>query len=479
MKVLFVIDGLALHHEPLGIMQLTACLRRAGHDAALLNGEAAGEGLADAVRASGAGLVGFSSTTGSHRMHLAMAARIKAALPALPIVMGNAHPTFFPGVLDEEPCLDFICRGEGDDALVELAHALEGRGDPAAIPNIDARLADGSVRRNPLRPFREDLDALPFPDRGILAGLTNAFEGATSYFISGRGCPYNCSYCFNHSMRSLAPGRYVRRRSVDNVIEELRQVTRANRTRLVNFQDDTFILDRQWVEEFVPRYRREIGLPYFCHVRANLVDERMAALLGESGCVVACLGLETGNERLRNDVLRRNMSSEQILRACRLLRAAGMDVITQNMVGVPHETVATFWQTLDLNRRAGARGVQIYHYRPHPGTDLARLAHEEHLFSGDYDLVSKSYFERLDLTLPEGEVLDLLARVGNLVIDVWAARALVRAVLVLPVGRRVRRRVLEWLDRHQNGIRRRLGCRDSRWAPLERYQRDAAPVRPT
>lgn len=470
MKVLFVTDSPTLQHEPLGMMILAACLRRAGHDAELLNGETAGEGLVEAVRASGAGMVGFSSTTGPHRQHLEMARRIKAAFPALPIVMGNAHPTFFPEILDEEPCLNFICRGEGDDALVELADALGRHADTTGIPNIDARLPDGTVRHNPLRPFREDLDSLPFPDRDLVRRLTREFEGATSYFITGRGCPYNCSYCFNHSMRSLAAGRYVRRRSIDNVLEELRAVCRTNRTRLVNFQDDTFILDRKWFEEFAPRYRSEIALPYFCHVRANLVDEHMAALLAESGCVVACLGLETGNDRLRNDVLRRNMSSEQILRACHLLRDAGIDIVTQNMVGVPHETVATYWQTLELNRRAGATVVQIYRFRPHPGTDLARVACEEHLFDGNYDSVSENYFQRMTLTLPEGEELDVLARIGNLVIDATPVRALVRTLRLLPVGRRLRLRAWQWLDRHQNGIRRRLGCRDSRWAPLERYQ---------
>jgi hypothetical protein len=140
------------------------------------------------------------------------------------------------------------------------------------------------------------------------------------------------------------------------------------------------------------------------------------------------------------------------------------------MVGIPHETVKTFWRTLELNRRVHPTVVQICHYRPHPGTDLTRTACEEHLFDGNFDVLPQTYYERLDPSLSNFEELSALACIGNLVIDAWPVRALARALLLLPVGTRVRLRAFGWLDRHQKGIRRRLGYRDSRWAPLERYQ---------
>ena len=467
MKVLFVIDDCTLDQEPLGIMSLTASMRQAGHQAEAINGEAAGEDLVEEVRARDPQLIGFSSTTGQHKLHLQQARRIKAELD-VPMIMGNAHATFFPEVLEEEDCLDFICRGEGDEAFVELLDALEKGSDPTGIPNIDAKV-DGKVHRNPLRPFIQDLDGLPFPDRMLTRHLNDYFVEGTSHFVTGRGCPYNCSYCFNHTFRKMAEGRYVRRRSVASVMGELEAVRRLNRPRMMNFQDDTFILNRRWLQEFAERYRAEIGLPYLCHVRADLVKEDVAEWLASSKCAIVCIGVEAGNAYLRNKVLRRNLSSEQIIRACHILRDHGIDVLTQNMVGIPHETVKTFWETLEINRACKAAVVQFNLFRPHPDTDLTQVAIDNSFFDGDYARVHESFYDGIGLELPEKAELEATAAYANLIVDSGLVRSATRALRLLPRNNRLKLRAMGWLARHQGGIRRRLGCRDSRWSPLSRY----------
>ena len=471
MKVLFILDDRTLHQEPLGVISLSASMQLAGHEAEAINGEAAGEGLVEEVRARSPHLIAFSSTTGPHKLHLEQARLIKAELDVFAI-MGNAHPSFFPEVLEEADCLDFICRGEGDEALIELLDALEKGGDPTGIPNIDAKV-NGKVHRNPLRPFIQDLDALPYPDRMLTRHLNDYFVDGTSHFITGRGCPYNCSYCFNHTLRKMADGRYVRRRSVENVMRELEAVRRLNRPRMMNFQDDTFILNRRWLQEFTERYRTEIGLPYLCHVRADLVKEDVVEWLASSNCVMVCIGVEAGNAYLRNKVLRRNLSSEQIIRACHILRDHGIDVLTQNMVGIPHETVKTFWETLELNRACDAAVVQFNLFRPLPDTDITQMAIDNSFFDGDYGHVQESFYDGgMGLELPEKAELEATAAYANLIVDSKLVRSATRALCLLPRNNRFKLRAMGWLARHQGGIRRRLGCRDSRWCSLSRYWAD-------
>jgi anaerobic magnesium-protoporphyrin IX monomethyl ester cyclase len=468
MKVLFLLNDQELIMEPLSVMHLAATLKQAGHEVQVLNGEAEGDGLVEAVRAANADLIGFSSTTGCHKIHLAMARRIRAEID-VPMIMGQAHPTFFPEVLENEDCLDFICRGEGDIAIVELADALEGRGDPTAILNIDAKV-NGQIIRNDPRPFNENLDDLPFPDRACTHGLMPGNEiERVAYFITGRGCPYNCTYCFNHLARGLAKGKYVRRRSVGNVIRELIEVKESFHPRLINFQDDMFVLDKKWIREFAERYPKEIGLPYMCHLRPNLVNEEIVRFLAESGCVFVAIGLEAGNDRQRNEVLKRKLSREQILNAARILKDHGIHVLTQNLVGIPFETVGTFWDTLEMNRACQPEYTHINIFQPFPRQELTKTAIEAGLFGGDFEVLPPTLWERVSLDLPDARELEHMVRFGNLIIDSALVRRITRLLCILPRNNRLKLRAMRWLTEHEDGIRWRLKCRDSRWRDLSPY----------
>jgi anaerobic magnesium-protoporphyrin IX monomethyl ester cyclase len=203
--------------------------------------------------------------------------------------------------------------------------------------------------------------------------------------VSGRGCPYRCSYCFNHSMHKLTNGKYVRRRSVDNLVEEVVEVKEKYRIRMVDFLDDVFIMNERWLEEFAEKFPRQVGLPFGCNVRADLVNDRNSKLLREAGCIEVAMGVESGNDRLRNELLERGLSKEQIIGAARRIRKEGMRLVTQNMIALPEETVENVLETVDLNLKCSPDFSGFSFYQPYPGTRLCDYAVRKGLFDGQID----------------------------------------------------------------------------------------------
>ncbi|MBD3277640.1 MAG: radical SAM protein, partial [Candidatus Aegiribacteria sp.] len=302
MKIFFLVHDLIT--VPLGVSYISSVVREYGHDvsAGVLNEK----NLIARAKAFRPDVVAFGCTTGFHSKYLEAVLKIRESLDTV-VVMGGAHPTFFPEVLENNPCLDFVVRGEAETAFPQLLEALEGRRELQEVGNIRFRNG-GKVVQNPLLPLEEDLDAIPFPDRQLLSHFVQSSNKKAQFLITGRGCPYNCSYCFNHSYNELYSGlgKRCRRRSVDNVLEEIEELRKINdQLQMIVFQDDVFILDRNWVLEFCEQYKERGGLPFHCHLRANLVDDDITRKLSEAGCVSVKMAIESASDRLRNDVLHR------------------------------------------------------------------------------------------------------------------------------------------------------------------------------
>jgi anaerobic magnesium-protoporphyrin IX monomethyl ester cyclase len=356
-----------------GIASLSAVLKREGHETALLHltGEPRREEFLRAVTGFRPGLVGFSATTNQFPYVRRFAAWVKEATD-VPVVCGGMHPTLAPEDAAADANLDVICRGEGEEALLELVQALETGGDITGIENLWVR-HNGELYRNPVRPLLEDLDTLPFPDREIFhfdTLLTKFWH--TADFMTGRGCPYDCTYCCNHSLRELYHdlGKYVRRRTVPNVMAEIGQVTQRYRVEQLNFDDDTFTLDRTWLAEFSRAYSEQVGLPFTCNARPETLTPEVIASLKTAGCEMVQVGIESGSEALREAVLKRRFSNEDLVAAFANVREAGIATYAFNMVGLPSETPAMARETLEMNRRVAPDDLQVSIFYPYPGTEL-------------------------------------------------------------------------------------------------------------
>ncbi|MDD4910426.1 MAG: radical SAM protein [Candidatus Omnitrophica bacterium] len=381
MKVLFF----HRNAEWLGIEYLSSVLKNAGHQTELLfdpgSGDIeyrfkvldrffdVGEKMVRRAEEYSPDLIAFSCLTNLYPWVSKMAGLIKQRMD-VPIIVGGIHPTILPAYVIKNPNIDMICVGEGEEAMLELVNGMQKGDVDYSTRNIWFK-RDGEVVRNPSRPLIQDLDSLPFPDKDGFRKY-GCFSDRL-YVMSGRGCPHQCTYCFNSHYRKLfnISGKpYVRRRSVENVISELRFFKDRYKIKEVFFYDDIFTINEDWVRRFCEIYKRDIRLPFKIMVHPQAVKKDTMRQLAEAGCIYTDIGIESGNEELRRKLLKRNMSNEDIVNTSRTLKEVGIRFCTLNIVGFPTETREQMWQTYDLNRRIKPDGTIMTIFYPFPHTEL-------------------------------------------------------------------------------------------------------------
>lgn len=393
-RVLFTYKG----PEHLGIEYLSACLKKAGHKVDLLidpsmdvylnsnvqgtNQQRIMERFLLKVKRYKPDLLAFSAVTNSILWNTDIMTEYRKHTD-VPIIIGGVHPTILPEQTLKRTPANIVCVGEGEDAFVELADRMEAGKEYKDIPNIWVKEKDGSIVRNEKRPLKEDLDSLPFPDRDIFAQY--GMLGDRAYILTGRGCPYQCTYCFNHVYRELykGKGKWVRRRSAENVLEELRQYKAKYGLRSVHFLDDDFTLEGGWLKDFCQKYKAEFNLPFHALIRANHVKPDVIVALKSANCVDLGFGLEAGAPEIRNGVMKRNMNDETILHAAKLIKMAGINLSTFNMFGMPGETAEQMMKTVNMNYKIETDSIFAYIFYPFPGTQLLDICYDKGMITDE------------------------------------------------------------------------------------------------
>ncbi|MFH1786558.1 MAG: radical SAM protein [archaeon] len=360
--------------DQFGVMYISAMLKGQGHKCeAFIDGVE--KNFMDVVVKSKPDVIAISSSTSEHKWLRRTVATVKEQLD-VPIIVGGPHATFYPDILEKDKNIDAICIGEGDEAAVEIFDRWESGKDATKVRNMWVR-KDGKMHHNPVRKLNEDLDSLPFPDREIYYSKYKYMRNVSiKKFLAGRGCPYDCSYCHNHQEKDLykGHGKYVRYRSVSNVIEEIKDVEKKYGMKRLTFSDDTFIINRKWLEEFLSEYKKEVGIPFNCNVRANLIDEDLVKKLKDANCVSVAMGTESGNEELRDRVLCKHITNAQILDSCRLFRKYGIKYKSFNMMCLPDETIEQGWDTVRLNAQMKADMATCLILQPYPRLAITNYA---------------------------------------------------------------------------------------------------------
>jgi anaerobic magnesium-protoporphyrin IX monomethyl ester cyclase len=371
-----------------GLASLSAVLKQHGHETALyhlLRPPTKAEFQAE-VRQQGPDLVAFALRSEVFRVASGFAPWAKEL--GYPTIAGSYHPTLAPEETIAAPGIDIVCLGEGEVPLAELCDRLEAGRDPYDIPSLWFK-RQGDIIRNPVGPVVENLDNLPVPDFSLfdLAKLTST-QTYTALVSFSRGCPYNCTYCCNHKLRSIYPNskRWLRTRSPQNAIAYIHALKESYPdARYLRVMDDIFHWREDWLEEFAPLYQAEFRMPLAVNHRPNLFTERAATLLREMGCYQIYFGVESGNEFIRNEVLRRHMSDEQIVQAFAHARKAGIATVAYNMVGLPFENMERALDTIKLNARIEANHMLNPGFCPYPDTDLYNKAVKEGFCSPKVD----------------------------------------------------------------------------------------------
>ena len=388
MKVLFLYvstnmcrDGDLWYYDE-GFASVVACLRRAGHRAAFLM--VGGGDDPDAILAWVARkreertlVVFLTSLLFSAYGHdlpetLPTVARIKQST-GLPVAFAGLWATMNPETAIAYPGVDFVGRGELDEALVELCDALAAGRPARDVRNFWVK-EDGRVHRNELRPLVPDLAELPFPARDLAppAKLANECDGILTV-VALRGCPMSCGFCSNVVMQRLYAGRgpYTRVKPVPYLIQEIRAALAADPgLRAVFFHDDIFGLTAEWTAELLERYPGEVGLPFGCNLVIGQARPAFARALRSAGCRQVQIGVESGCAYLRSEVLGKQIADEEIARALRVFREAGISVKLFAMTGLPEETRSRYLESVRTFARHRPDMIQIQVWEAHEGSDL-------------------------------------------------------------------------------------------------------------
>ena len=392
-----------------GVGYLSAVLKKAGHTTTLMHVTAPMEKsfFVEKYMAENPDLVAFSSTTNQFLYAREWMKWIKKISKETLIICGGIHTTLNPEESIATDSLDIICRGEGEQPLLELTECIANGKSFDHIQNLWVKKINGEITENPLRPILNDLDKLPFADREIFdfPGLCLSDGGAV--FMASRGCPFPCAYCCNHALTKIYQAsmkEYVRFRSVDHIIEEIKQTLKKYTfIKNIHFDDDILPLKRDWFREFTHKYAEQIKVPFSCNLRANLTNEEEGRQLKDAGCYRVQLGIESGNERIMNDVLKRGLSREQIIRAFNLCKKAGLYTKAYNMIGLPQENMDCVLDTIELNAKCKPDVVQLSIFYPYRGTSLYDLCKEKGLLtqSEASDYLVESVLNLEDLTQDE------------------------------------------------------------------------------
>lgn len=387
MKVLFIFKS-ENFIAPIGLCAISAVARKQNHKVYL--SEINSSNPLDAVAQIKPDVIAYSSSTGEAKHYLRLNNAIKRYFPDIFTIMGGPHPTFYPEMI-QDINFDAACVGEGEGAFVDLLRAIEVNESVDNIPNIVTR---NNIKVFSVRNLVEDLDSLPFPDYSLLYDNTVMGRYPLKSIITSRGCSYDCTYCFNAAWRKLyrGKGRIVRRHSVDYIIDEIGFVKSRWPLSFVKFYDDIFAYTADdWLEEFSRKFKEKIDLPFFILTRADLVTEDMVKLLKYAGCRTMSMSIESGNYEVRKNLLKREMTDEQIINAHLNCAKYGIYTFTNCVIGLPNTSLKEDIESLELSIKSKVTWSEFPIFYPYPGTELGKKAVELGVYSFDFEKMHTSY----------------------------------------------------------------------------------------
>jgi magnesium-protoporphyrin IX monomethyl ester (oxidative) cyclase len=352
-------------------------------------------------------LVGFSATTSGFLDGYELAGRIKEAAPHTKTVFGGVHVSALGAeLLQRFAHIDFLCMGEGELTLAELA----GGNDPAGITGLIHR-QNGSVQINARREHIPDLDRLPFPAYEKLTGFPEGYHlplfsyirrpGAT--MVTSRGCPFQCSYCDRSVFK-----RGYRYNSAEYIFEHMHHLRRRFNVRHINIYDDLFTADRRRIAALCERLASSsMDLQFNCAVRVGQTDDQLLQMLKDAGCLQVSLGIETADTGLLKEH-KPGVHLEEIRDTVRRIQAAGLRAKGLFMMGLPGETEESIRKTSDLALSLGLDDMNMSKFTPFPGAPIWATVTREGILEEDWRKMNCLNFVYVPKGIESRKALDRL-----------------------------------------------------------------------
>lgn len=398
---------LASHTYPIGLGYVTAALRRDGFSVRTINNGNARYSIAsllDMMEEEKTKILGLSTLLATAPASVQIARAVKERFKDnVHVMMGNGYPSIDPTIAERYPYFDSLVLGEADSFI------------SGHVDRILSGKVTGVFRTN----APADLDAVPFPDFERIEN-TVFHPGQLIPIIGSRGCPYACGYCARPAL-----SKKVRTRSAANLIAEMKH--RLPLTRAFYFQDDSATLVRRHVISFCNAILEDgLRISYEITTRFDALDEELLTLLKRSGCQRLLLGIESGNERIRNEIIGKRLPDEVIFRGMEVTAKCRMPVQLFFMMGHPEETLKEIWDSIDFPlklERMGFRHIEVAGYHltiPIPGTPYyewcLRTGRVSPTLLDDFiqGKLGDGYFGHWPYLIPEGLTLEKMIELRKL-----------------------------------------------------------------
>ena len=361
----YISGGDEFSFYPINLLYIASYLQSKGHTVKVIYPTAYGLTLKDIteqIEQERPAILGITAMTPSIQSAVTIAKRIKEY--KIPIVLGGIHVSNDPGIIHRFPYFDYGVTGDGEVTMYKLLQ--------------------GNVRKGLVAGERiENLDMLPFPNRSLVDicryKRPEQIKGEAFFIdiLTSRGCAYSCSFCSIYNA-----GKAVRYRSAKNVVDEMEQTYHLCNGHFT-FNDDCFTMNKRHVLSLGKEISdRGLKIEFMASTRANCIDEEMMAALKRMGCRNLCFGVESGSERIRNEVIGKKVSNKDIENSVALCRKHGITASLFLMAGFPTETRKDMKETERIGPRVKADYIGVHQTTPYPNSRIYRQAISEGVIPG-------------------------------------------------------------------------------------------------
>lgn len=340
-------------HENMGIEYLSASLKKNNYKVDLLflprpynntafkifniNEEKEMKKILKCIKNIKPDIICFSPYTTQYVWAIRTSSLIKKIFNDKFILFGGVHTTAVPESVIKEKSVDAIIIGEAENSIIEFASKFGTKNIYSSASLWIKR--NGTIKKNPLSKLQENLDSIPMLDKNIFYSKMPYFTKPSSYIIMGsRGCPYSCSYCSNNVYRNLYKGqKFVRFRSPENIIKELRWAKTKYKIKSVEFMDDVLVIEQERLRHLLRLYKKYINLPFSCFLHPNLLTEEIVFLLKNAKCTWLKMGIQSANEQYRKKYLNRYETNKDIINGSRLCKKYKLPFSFDHIFNLPGE----------------------------------------------------------------------------------------------------------------------------------------------
>jgi radical SAM superfamily enzyme YgiQ (UPF0313 family) len=312
----------------------------------------------------------------------------------VPILVGGICSTVDPDRIIAEPWVDMINIGQGEESFMEVIESLEKKDQNTSIKNIWFKV-NGEIIKNPTRPIVRDLDLFPVPDHSVYDDFHfyRPFRGQVyrhTLVEIARGCPLRCKYCLNSWLPTLYGDTFYSK-SVERAVSEFEFLRDKYNIELFGFMDEIFLHhDIEFFEELAEKYSKRVNVPFYCQTTATSATPEKVKLLKQMNCVTVSLGVETGSEELRKNVLNKKVLNKHYENAYKLFNEAGIRTTAQMMFGLPNETEEDYIQSIRMIKKWKVDTAHAGIFYPYMGT----VMRDESIKNGLLDKEKLEEFEK-------------------------------------------------------------------------------------